>query len=240
MGNRVIAAVALGSNLGDRSAHLNYAVSRLRDLLAGLRVSRFYDTVPVGAPGPQALFLNAAAVGATELTARELLTALLALENEAAASVTFSAYDFFDSDEFHHWIAEGGTNKPRDRHGSTRAGFLARTDEIAAHQDLGFGGRVLPIEQPHLPHFGVIVATCERGDLRLSPDGVLIHGVDGTREVAVPCGIGRPGQGDALDALWAALREERRCVHDARWGRATVQVVLAMLQSSRTCSEVLL
>jgi phthalate 4,5-cis-dihydrodiol dehydrogenase len=167
-------------------------------------------------------------------------TALLALENEAAASVTFSAYDFFDSDEFHHWIAEGGTNKPRDRHGSTRAGFLARTDEIGAHQDLGFGGRVLPIEQPHLPHFGVIVATCERGDLRLSQDGVLIHGVNGTREVAVPRGIGRPGQGDALDALWAALREERRCVHDARWGRATVQVVLAMLQSSRTCSEVLL
>jgi phthalate 4,5-cis-dihydrodiol dehydrogenase len=99
---------------------------------------------------------------------------------------------------------------------------------------------VLPAEQPHLPHFGIVIATCERGDLRLSPDGLLIHGVDGTREVAVPRGIGRPGQGDALDALWAALREGRRCLHDARWGRATVRVVLAILQSSASRSEVFL
>jgi phthalate 4,5-cis-dihydrodiol dehydrogenase len=154
--------------------------------------------------------------------------AFLALENGAAASIAFSAYDFFDSDEFHHWIAEGGTDKPRNRHGSTRAAFLTRTDEVEGHQDLGFGGRVLPTEQPHLPHFGVVIATCERGDLRLSADGVLIHGVDGTREVAVLRGTGRPGHGDTLDAVWSALREGRRCLHDARWGRATVQVVLAV------------
>jgi 2-amino-4-hydroxy-6-hydroxymethyldihydropteridine diphosphokinase len=77
-----MAAVALGSNLGDRAAHLNHAVSRLRDLLHGLRVSRFYDTVPVGAPGPQPLFLNAAAVGETSVPARELLDMLLAIEQE--------------------------------------------------------------------------------------------------------------------------------------------------------------
>jgi phthalate 4,5-cis-dihydrodiol dehydrogenase len=167
-------------------------------------------------------------------------TALLTLENDVAASITFSGYDFFDSDQFHCWIAEGGTDKPANRHGVTRAAFLARTDDVDAHQDLGFGGRVLPVEQPHLPHFGIVVATCERGDVRLSPDGVRIHGLNGTREVAVPRGVGRPGQGDALDALWASLREGRRCVHDARWGRATVQVVLAMLHSSSTRGEVFL
>jgi phthalate 4,5-cis-dihydrodiol dehydrogenase len=167
-------------------------------------------------------------------------TALLALDNNAAATVTYSGYDFFDSDEFHHWIAEGGTDKPRDRHGNTRAAFLARESEREAHQSLAFGGRELPTEQPNLPHFGIVVATCERGDLRLSPNGVLVHGIGGTREVPVPRGVGRPGQGDALDALWSALREGRRCVHDARWGRATVQVVLAMLQSSANGREVFL
>jgi 2-amino-4-hydroxy-6-hydroxymethyldihydropteridine diphosphokinase len=80
--DRVTAAVALGSNLGDRAAHLNYAISRLHDLLSHLRVSRFYDTVPVGAPGPQPLFLNAVAVGQAELSAHELLAALLAIEQE--------------------------------------------------------------------------------------------------------------------------------------------------------------
>lgn len=80
--DRVTAAIGLGSNLGDRAAHLDYAVSRLRKLLGDLRVSRFRDTIPVGAPGPQPLFLNAAAVGETEMPARDLLEALLAIEDE--------------------------------------------------------------------------------------------------------------------------------------------------------------
>lgn len=78
----MIAAVALGSNLGDRRAHLDFAVSRLQALFADLRVSSCYETVPVGLSGPQSLFLNAAAVGDTTLSARELLEALLAIEQE--------------------------------------------------------------------------------------------------------------------------------------------------------------
>jgi 2-amino-4-hydroxy-6-hydroxymethyldihydropteridine diphosphokinase len=78
----VTAAVALGSNLGDRRAHLDFAVSKLHALLAHLRVSRYHQTVPVGGLGPQPLFLNAAAVGETTLSARELLDALLAIELE--------------------------------------------------------------------------------------------------------------------------------------------------------------
>jgi hypothetical protein len=51
-------------------------------------------------------------------------------------------------------------------------------------------------------------------------------------------GPGRPGQGDALDALWGAVREGRRCVHDARWGRTTVEIILAILRSSKSHREV--
>jgi len=79
---RVRAAVALGSNLGDRRAHLDYAVRRLRDLLDDSRVSRYYDTLPVGVRGPQPLYLNAAVVGLTRLEPRALLDALLAVEQE--------------------------------------------------------------------------------------------------------------------------------------------------------------
>jgi 2-amino-4-hydroxy-6-hydroxymethyldihydropteridine diphosphokinase len=75
-------AVALGSNLGDRVAHLDFAVSKLRSLLRNLKVSRYYDTAPVGVPGPQPLFLNAVAVGHTSMRARDLLDALLAIERE--------------------------------------------------------------------------------------------------------------------------------------------------------------
>ena len=80
--DRVTAAVSLGSNLGDRHAHLDYAVSRLRTLFTNLRVSSYQDTDPVGVPDHQPLFLNAAAVGDTALGARSLLDALLAIERE--------------------------------------------------------------------------------------------------------------------------------------------------------------
>jgi len=75
-------AIALGSNVRDRHAHLDYTVSALRHLLSNLAVSRYYDTVPVGASGPQPLYLNAAVAADTTLTARALLDALLAIEQE--------------------------------------------------------------------------------------------------------------------------------------------------------------
>ncbi|HXI28749.1 MAG TPA: 2-amino-4-hydroxy-6-hydroxymethyldihydropteridine diphosphokinase [Vicinamibacterales bacterium] len=75
-------AVALGSNLGDRHAHLDHAVARLRSLLQQLAVSRYHDTVPVGVTGPQPIYLNAVAVGDTALAPRDLLDALLAIEAE--------------------------------------------------------------------------------------------------------------------------------------------------------------
>jgi 2-amino-4-hydroxy-6-hydroxymethyldihydropteridine diphosphokinase len=73
-------AIALGSNLGDRRVHLDFAVSKLRTLLRHVAVSHYRDTVPAGVTGPQPLYLNAAVVGDTALTARELLDALLGVE----------------------------------------------------------------------------------------------------------------------------------------------------------------
>jgi 2-amino-4-hydroxy-6-hydroxymethyldihydropteridine diphosphokinase len=73
-------AIALGSNVGDRAAHLDFAVSRLRHFLDDLRVSQYYETEPVGVIGVQPLFLNAAAVGGTTQSARAVLDELLAIE----------------------------------------------------------------------------------------------------------------------------------------------------------------
>jgi 2-amino-4-hydroxy-6-hydroxymethyldihydropteridine diphosphokinase len=73
-------AIALGSNLGDREAQLRAAVTALNPVLAHLRVSSFHETAPVGMPMPQPMFLNAAAVGESMLSAPAILDVLLALE----------------------------------------------------------------------------------------------------------------------------------------------------------------
>ncbi|MCU0256720.1 MAG: 2-amino-4-hydroxy-6-hydroxymethyldihydropteridine diphosphokinase [Vicinamibacterales bacterium] len=75
-------AVAIGSNVGDRQAHLRFAFARLAALLDELRESTVIETAPVGTPGPQAPYLNAAAVGWSPQPARALLEALLAIERD--------------------------------------------------------------------------------------------------------------------------------------------------------------
>jgi 2-amino-4-hydroxy-6-hydroxymethyldihydropteridine diphosphokinase len=75
-------AIALGSNLGDRVANLDFAVAELQPILTNVAVSRYRDTVPVGVSGPQPLYLNAAVVGDTSLSPDALVRALLAIEAE--------------------------------------------------------------------------------------------------------------------------------------------------------------
>lgn len=72
-------AVALGSNQGDRHAHLSYAVSALGGLLRDMRVSPFIETAPVGV-APQPDYLNGAVVGECGLSPCGFLDALLQIE----------------------------------------------------------------------------------------------------------------------------------------------------------------
>lgn len=73
-------AIAAGSNLGDRASHLAFAFTALSQALDSIRVSSLYETVPVGMFGDQPLFLNAAVVGETNLSAQQLLERLLDVE----------------------------------------------------------------------------------------------------------------------------------------------------------------
>jgi 2-amino-4-hydroxy-6-hydroxymethyldihydropteridine diphosphokinase len=73
-------AIALGSNLGDRERHLRDAIDALTPFVHNLRVSTFHDTAPVGVLGPQPIYLNAAVVGDTTLSAHGLLDTLLEIE----------------------------------------------------------------------------------------------------------------------------------------------------------------
>ncbi len=74
-------AIALGSNLGDRRAAIQFAVDQLTPHLSSLTLSDPIETEPE-AEGLelQPLYLNAVLVGETTLTAPELLAVLLEIE----------------------------------------------------------------------------------------------------------------------------------------------------------------
>lgn len=78
------AYLGIGSNLGDRLAHLQAGVDGLAAAagVAVVGVSRVYETDPVGGP-PQPEYLNAAVAVDTTLTAHELLDLAQAVEQNA-------------------------------------------------------------------------------------------------------------------------------------------------------------
>jgi 2-amino-4-hydroxy-6-hydroxymethyldihydropteridine diphosphokinase len=80
LAGRTPVAIALGSNIGDRRAHLDYAVAHFAPFVHDLRVSTYFETAPVDVVGDQWDFLNAAATGGTDLQPRDLLEKLLAIE----------------------------------------------------------------------------------------------------------------------------------------------------------------
>ena len=76
------AVLALGSNLGDRLAHMRRAVVALERVGEVVAVSSLYETEPVGGPA-QGRYLNAAVTVETDLSPRRLLDRALEVEREA-------------------------------------------------------------------------------------------------------------------------------------------------------------
>ena len=82
MSERVVAAVALGSNLGEREQLMKRAQSLLEKLegVVLLRRSAWHETAPVGGPAGQGADLNGAALLETTLAPADLLEALQGIE----------------------------------------------------------------------------------------------------------------------------------------------------------------
>ena len=86
VGNNAVMArvfIGIGSNLGDRAAHLDRACQALATLPRTRLAARSeaYETEPVG-PIPQGRYLNAAALIETDLDPYDLLDALHAVERD--------------------------------------------------------------------------------------------------------------------------------------------------------------
>jgi phthalate 4,5-cis-dihydrodiol dehydrogenase len=165
-------------------------------------------------------------------------TALLQFENGVAASLVYSGYDHFDSDEWHFSISERGAPKKID-HGAARRALATTNDEARLRvENYAYGSSAgLP---PHQPHFGITIVSCAGGDMRASADGVTIYDRSGLREIAIPRGQSMPGRREALDDMRAAIHSGRAPLHDGRWGKGTLEVALAILQSAREGREVTL
>ena len=167
--------------------------------------------------------------------------ALLCFESGAFGSLTYSGYAHFDTDELMGWVGELGQAKDAQRHGAARRA-LAHGDgaaEAAAKAARNYGGSdYAPATdaQPWHEHFGLVVASCEKADLRPLPQGVMIYS-DAERRLE-PLEKPQIPRAAVIDEFCDAIERVAPAIHGAAWGRETLEICHALLRSSREDREV--
>jgi predicted dehydrogenase len=162
-------------------------------------------------------------------------TAMLEFEDGTPATLVFNGYGFFDTSELTWGIGEGGyeasrqENYPADPQMPVEAS-VRYAMPLRAQTRRHVGERKQPI-------YGLTLVSCEKGDMRQSPDGVYLYTGDGCREIPCPAFLDR---GEALLRLVEAVTNHRPVLTNGKWGKATLEVLLAILQSSREGREITL
>jgi phthalate 4,5-cis-dihydrodiol dehydrogenase len=165
--------------------------------------------------------------------------ALLTFANGAFASLTYNGYGHFDSDEFEGWIGEMGQQKAP--YGVSRPRFTNAQEESAFKNAHHYGSRdyrpSAATATAH-QHFGTLLVSCERGDLRALPNGVMIYQNGAARlDELPPPGVPRA---EVIDELYRAVVHGKAPLHDGAWAMATLEVLLGILRSVREGRDVTL
>ncbi|MGZ8494428.1 MAG: Gfo/Idh/MocA family oxidoreductase [Candidatus Binatia bacterium] len=174
-------------------------------------------------------------------------TCYLEFADGTPATLVYSGYGFFDTAELFDWVGEGGQHRPPETNLNVRKSLReVRTaqEEEQLNEGMRFGGK-REGEYSHVwsgarkqPFFGHTVVSCQKGDIRQTPDGLKIYGESEQREIALPAGS--RGREAEVEELYDAVVKARPVFHGGRWGAATLEVCLAMLESAKQRKEIML
>jgi phthalate 4,5-cis-dihydrodiol dehydrogenase len=171
-------------------------------------------------------------------------SALLTFESGAFATLTYSGFAHFDSDEFMNWIGEGGQTKNPAAYGGARRTLAQTQNELELKTAKIYGGadfnepRASASLSPQHPHFGFMVASLDHADLRPLPNGVMIYGNEKT--ILDPLPPPAVPRGEVIDELYDAIVQGKTPLHGGAWTTATMEVCLAIRQSAREQREIVL
>lgn len=170
-------------------------------------------------------------------------TALLEFESGVAGSLTYNGYGYLGGWELVPWGDTLARRRQQEASGAYRQALRGGLgDESAAREARRFGGGPAPADgaaQDWVPgDAGLVVVSCERGDMRQSRAGLYVYDDEGRHERALPAGESLRGR--EVAELVAAVRCGRAPVHSGAWGLATTEVCLAIAQSAAQRREILL
>ncbi len=151
-------------------------------------------------------------------------SATLEFAGGAVATAVYNGYGGLASSELVAGITEWGFLEPE----TTPSLRVAPADVAQAKRrraDASDKSRA-----PYQPHFGLTVVSCERGDIRQSPTGLLVYSAAGRQAIELP--PSRTPHTLVMEEFHDAVSGHAAPLHDGRWGLANLETCLAAIASS--------
>jgi predicted dehydrogenase len=170
----------------------------------------------------------------------------LEFEDGTPATLMHNGYGYFLASELVPWGGQNSRYSEAERAEIRKALLDGSRNENADKDAMRIGGanerevRDRSKVKPWLPNdLGILVATCERGDIRQSQYGLFVHSDEGTKDAPLIGGGGPSRRGELME-LYNAVVLDKPIRHTGPWGMATLEVCLALIQSAKERKEILL
>jgi len=170
--------------------------------------------------------------------------AFMEFENGVPAIAIHNGYGYLMISEFAHWNSTDGPQFNAEQRQDIRRRMRDGTrEEDAEKLSLRIGGErerqlfrrpggvagtgvIGPYDA------GIVVVSCEHGDIRQAPHGLYVYGNDGMREITLPQAAASRDQ--ELVELYNSTVLGKPIFHSGTWGMATLEVVIAINESTKT------
>ncbi len=148
----------------------------------------------------------------------------------AAATAVYNGYGNFSSMDLCFDVSEWGYMQPPASRPVTRRPAVGATaeDELRAKQLRA--KTAIPGAAPYQPFFGLTLVSCERGEIRQSPNGLFVGSSEGQREIVLPSD--QSPRDLVMAEFHDAIAGRAPALHDGRWGRANLEVCEGAIASS--------
>jgi phthalate 4,5-cis-dihydrodiol dehydrogenase len=172
--------------------------------------------------------------------------AYLEFEDGTVATAVYSGYDHFNSRALTFGVGEVRPAAEPATYAQARRTLRqlgSGEAETTLKRAQRYGGRgraagTAPRRSAGWVLGGPLIVTFDKGDVQLTPGSLRVYGDEDQRDI--PISIETDGRHGIVNQLYEAVVNGRRPFADGRWGKATVEVLLAVLASARERREVFL
>ena len=172
-------------------------------------------------------------------------TVFLEFEDGTPATAVYNGYDRFHTSELTFGIGEQGQKVNVSEYARSRKtikyGAGPEDESSRKRASVRYGGARSSGRSPsndNPPFYGLTVVSCQDGDIRQSADGLIIYGPEEREEI--PLATDESGRDAVISELYEAVVNDHPPAHSGQWGKANLEVCLAVLESAENRKEVYL